>query len=332
MTDHKADVVMFPKWKISLEQKGRTALQSKNYTEALEHFEQLISFDVANSEVMTGKLICLMELGRYEEAELICKELMRDDEENYFQYLHIYLTVLFQTSQYEELLDLLDEVFQSDEIPHDIRKQFWQLYDITKKLREDETSSEFIEDIDDFIAALESKDAKRQWRCLSKLRKQDVHPYVNELTPYLLQDYIQPVIKTALLQWMQDQKIDQEVEISKLGEKQVVNPSKLHDILSHPSSRQILNVLEAVEHDNPTLYEFIQQLLFRYMYVRFPIMPTDEETPSLAKAFFELGTSYLQLDHYPYPLENYGSQKEVDLWKQQIEYYEANYFSVLEES
>lgn len=332
MTENKADVVMFPKWKSSLEQKGRTALQAKKYKEALEHFEQLISFDAANSEVMTGKLICLMELGRYEEAESICRELMKEDEGNYFQYLHIYLTVLFQTSQYEELLDLLDEVFESEEIPHEVRKQFWQLYDITKKLKEDESSAEYLEDIDEFIASLDSKDAKKQWRCLSKLRKQDIHPYINELAPFLKKDYIQPVIKTAMLQWMQEQKVERNVEVTKLGETKVVNPSKLDDILSHPSSRQILNLLDPVEQDNPTLYEFIQQLLFRYMYVRFPIMPTDEETPSLAKAFFELGTSYLQLDHYPFPLENYGSQKEVDLWKQQIEYYEANYFSVLDES
>lgn len=331
MPDSNENVVMFPKWKSTLEQDGLNALQEKKYPEALERFEKLISFDAANSEVLTGKLICLMELGRYTEAENICKNLMKDDEENYFKYLHIYLTVLFQTNQYEELLDLLDEVFQSDDIPHEIRKQFWQLYDITKKLNADEVSSEHIENVDEFLASLNTKDVKKQWRFISKLKHQDVHPYIKEIAPYLQMDYIQPVIKTALLQWMQEHQVDQELEVTKLGDSITVNPSKLSDVLTHPSSESLLKHLDEVEQNNPTLYEFIEQLIFRYLYVRFPIMPKDEETPALAKAFFDLGTSYLQLNHEAVPLENYGSDKEVDLWKQQIEYYEANYFSVLDD-
>lgn len=331
MTEHKADVVIFPKWKSSLEEEGLLALQAKKYPEALDYFEKLISFDAANFEVLTGKLICLMELGKYDEAEEICKNLMREDDDNYFQYLHIYLTILFQTNRYQELLDLLDEVFQSDDIPQDVRKQFWQLYDVTEKLNADDISTEYYEDVDEFLASLNTKDVKKQWRFLSKIKEQDVHPYIKEIVPYLQMDYIQPVIKTALLQWMQEHNVDQNVEITKLGDSITVNPANLTDILTHPSSRQILLLLDDVEQSNPTLYEFVQQLLFRYLFVRYPIMPKEEEAPALAKAFLDLGSSYLQLDEEAFPVENYGSDKEVELWKQQIEYYEANYFSVLDE-
>ncbi|MYL34208.1 tetratricopeptide repeat protein [Pontibacillus yanchengensis] len=331
MTKEKADVVIFPKWKTSLEENGLAALKAKKYEEALEHFDQLIQFEAANSEVLTGKLIALMELGRYTEAETICRDLMKLDDGHYFQYLHIYLTVLFQTSQYEELIDLLDEVFKSDDIPQELRQQFWQLYDITEKLKVDETKTEHMESLDEFLVALDTEDVKTQWQLLSKLRKTSIQPYLNDVAPYLKKEHIQPVIKTALLQWMQEQQVERNVEVQKLGESLVVNPSELSDILAHPSSIHILNLLNEVEQNNPTLYEFIQQLLFRYMYVRFPIMPNDKELPSIAKALFELSSTYLQLENEPFPMASSIPDDSVDVWKQQIEYYEVHYFSVLDE-
>ncbi|QSS99141.1 tetratricopeptide repeat protein [Pontibacillus sp. ALD_SL1] len=331
MTQEKADVVIFPKWKSSLEQDGLAALKEKNYKEALESFNKLIDFEAANSEIMTGKLICLMELGQYEEVEELCQKLMRDDEEHYFQYLHIYLTVLFQTGKYEELLDLLDEVFKSEDIPQDLRKQFWQLYDITENLRTDETRTENIEAVDELLIALDTHNVKKQWQLLSMLRKQDIQPFMTEIAPYLTKEDIEPVIKTALVQWMQEQRVDRKVTVKKLGAEIMVNPVELSDILSHTSARQLLYLLERVEQDNPTLFEFIQQLVFRYMYVRFPIMPEDHELPALAKAFYELGSSSLQLEDHEYPFHQYIEQEEVEAWKEQIVYYESQYFAVLDE-
>ncbi|MFC0522419.1 tetratricopeptide repeat protein [Pontibacillus salicampi] len=330
MSNEKGDVVLFPKWKSTLESEGLAALKSKKYEQAIQSFDTLIEFDAASSEVLTGKLVSLMELGRYKEAESLCRELMHREDDHYFQYLHIYLTVLFQTGQYDELLELLDEVFESTDIPHDIRQQFWQLYEITDKLKVDEAQSEQAENLDELVLALQTEDTKLQWQLISKLKKVDVKPYVDQLVPFLELEKVQPVIKTALLQWMQVSGVERKVQIQKLGNTTVVTPNDLPDVLSHPASIHILHLLNEVEQNNPTLFDFIQQLLFRYMYVRFPIVPEDEELPYIAKALFELSKTYMQLENEKFPMQMALPEEEVNVWKQQIEYYELHYFSVLD--
>src|SRR5699024_7352147 len=96
-------VILFPKWKTQLEEESLTAIKEKEYREALQKLNKLIRYNVLNHETLIGKLICLIELGNYEEAQHMCEELISRKSEYYYQYVHIYLTLLFQTSQYQLL-------------------------------------------------------------------------------------------------------------------------------------------------------------------------------------------------------------------------------------
>ncbi|WP_054753473.1 tetratricopeptide repeat protein [Piscibacillus salipiscarius] len=136
MDYEQQDVVMFPGWRKELEAKTFEAVKHKNYKEALLHIEQLESFDEASNDILTAKVICLIETSQYEQAIGLCRKLMREDDENYYKYLHIYLTILFQNSQYAELVDLLDEIQNHESIPVEYEEPFKQLYDMSKQFQE----------------------------------------------------------------------------------------------------------------------------------------------------------------------------------------------------
>lgn len=70
------DIILFPKWQKLLEEESIAAIKERHFDEALEKLNLLISYQVNNDEVFTGKLICLMELERYEEAQDLCESLL----------------------------------------------------------------------------------------------------------------------------------------------------------------------------------------------------------------------------------------------------------------
>ncbi|KGX89205.1 hypothetical protein [Pontibacillus litoralis] len=329
MGKDKGDVVIFPKWKSSLENEAIAAFSKKQYDKALKRFNQLIEFDVATERVILNKLICLMELGQYGEAERLSSEQLDKSKEHYFYFLHIHLTVLFQTGQYEALMDILDDVKESSGIPPEMREQMDHIYEVSEKLRAEESRSEQEENLNELLVALNSDDFQLQWRLISRLRKGSIHPYLRDIASYLEDEKTQPVIKTVLLQWMHAQKVEMKVHVKKFGQSEHVIPEDLHDILHDPASVHILKLLSDVEQMNPTLYDFAKQLLFRYMFVRYPMMPEDKELPYVAKAVLELSYTYLQLeDESLLQLKSFPTE-EVQVWKQQIEYYEVHYYSIM---
>src|SRR5690625_7001302 len=71
------NVILFPTLQKNLEQDSKLALEAKKYPEALEKLNELLRYKVQKHEIFIGKLICLMELGRNNEALDLCEDLLR---------------------------------------------------------------------------------------------------------------------------------------------------------------------------------------------------------------------------------------------------------------
>ncbi|MBB6451943.1 tetratricopeptide (TPR) repeat protein [Salirhabdus euzebyi] len=329
MKKEHPDIVIFPGWRKQLEKEGLEALKEKRYEDALTHILQLEQYEAASYEILTGKVICFIELGRYDEAIGLCRKLMKEDDPNYYKYLHIYVTILFQTSQYGEILSLLDEIFQSEKIPHTYREQFWQIYDLSQKFYQDQELTQDDKEWKQFIHNLEGGSFQEQWRLLSILRKKSVSHYIDEIIPHLSDAELNPVIKTGILQWMYEQKVDQEMEVEKFNQTSMINPIHLDDVMETPEAKKILLLLEEIEQNDPTLFEFTRQILFRYLYVYYPFTPSEEAIQSIAEAVLALALEYLQLDQETSMLE-YDNEARGK-WMEEIKHMEMKYFSQIEQ-
>src|SRR5699024_7053056 len=114
------NVILFPKWKTRLEDKSLQAMKEKKYEEALENLNKLLKYKSAH----------------------------------YYHYVHMYLTILFQTSQYEALMEQVEYEFMNEQIPGMIRDQFQQLYDMSEQMKDDikiEKHSEYINELNQAI-------------------------------------------------------------------------------------------------------------------------------------------------------------------------------------
>ncbi|MCP3025517.1 hypothetical protein [Halobacillus sp. A5] len=326
MEKHNGDIVLFPKWRSTLENTGFEAVKEKRYKDAVESFVPLVEHDVATHEVITGLLMSWIETGHFSEAEDLCQEQMKSEEDHYYQYLHIYITLLFQTNRYQELIDLLDEVLETEDVPHQNRTQLWQMYEVAKKLLQDVHKKESDRLLKDLIEAVNNEDLQKQWTAVNQLRKQplpaDVEPFKNWLTDTA----VHPIIKTGLILWLRDEGFTDKVLIAKFGHQIEVTPSKLNSFQSDYIIQQIRMRLGSVEQSNPTMFQMINSLLDHYCYVRYPLFPLEEEVDAIVTALKQLGHNYLQL-----PFEGEASVSEVEKYKEEIELCEQHYIILVGE-
>lgn len=324
MQNKEDNLILFPKWREDLQKEGLLALKKKRYSEALPKLNQLIDFNVNSHEIMTGKIICLMELGQYDEAQTLCEELLTYKDGNYYQYMHIYLTLLFQTNQFDALLQQVDLELAKKEIPAIIAEQFQQLYQMGKQMQSDLMSERTVEYIEELTEVVQSQNHVRQWQLIEDLRKMKIEP-IKRIITYLENETIHPVVKTAIFKWLQDKEVAQPIHIRKLNLRVTTHPTEVKDIRSHLITRQVLLQINELEQKNPTLYILLEQLFYRYAYVRYPIMPPSTDIESISKALRIIGNEYLQItNHEP-------TSPEVAQYIKEIKMCEHLYLSIIEE-
>lgn len=320
------NVILFPKWKTVLEEESLVALKEKRYEEALGKLNKLLSYQVNNHEIIIGKLICLMELGYYDEAQDLCEELIAHKDKNYYQYVHIYLTLLFQTSQYDQLMEHIDYEWDTDQVPSPYKEQFKQLYDMSRKMNDQLKEEKMAKYIKEFTRAIDSQDHTKQWILIGNMRKIKAAPLQKIVVPLLIDKTVHPVVKTTIFQWLQEMNISHQIDIHKLDLQLTVNPVEIAELKKHGTVKQIMVLIGELESDNPTLFNLVEKILYQYAYVRFPIMPEANDTNLIADALSTIGGQYLNLHG-----QNVKQNEKVLHYIDEIKMCEALYMSVIEE-
>lgn len=318
-------VILFPNTKKQLEEEGLDALRKKKYKEALEKLNCLIEYHEGSHEIYIGKLMCLMELGCYKEAERLCEELLANKDAHYYHYFHIYVTILFQTSQYQHLMDLLEVEFEYNMIPDMLQEPFQQLYEMSENMKigiDEDNSTSFMEELKE---AVSENDYLKQWNLIEQLRRIHADPKENSVL-LLENDQVHPVIKTALLEWFREAGLEKSVSIHKFDTKMMIQPSKLIHISEENSYIAIMRELENRTADNPTLFNLLQQLIYRYFYVTYPFIPAESDAASITEAIYTLGNDFLQSDIQPEELD-----AAAQSWIESIKICNSLYLSIIEE-
>lgn len=325
MEDKMENVILFPKWRTVLEEESLSALKEKKYDKALTKLDKLLAYKIDNHEIVIGKLICLMELNRYEEAQDFCEESLQHNDENYYHYLHIYLTILFQTSQYELLMEKVETEFEATMIPDSVREQFQQLYNMSENMNNELRNEKSTEYISEFLKAVKKEEHVTQWQLVEKMRRVKAVPD-NSIRNLLTDDTVHPVTKTAIFKWFQDLAVADEVCINKFDEQMKLKPVDITELDSHATMKQTLLLISELEQMNPSLFQLVEKLLYRYLYVRYPIMPDKEDVKKIAEALTNVSEEYLDIH------KNNDAKPDdwVQLYMKEIKMCEALFLSIIE--
>lgn len=324
MQRNKDNIVLFPSLQKELEKESLKALEQENYSEALSSINNLLRYQVYTHELIMGKLFCLMELGYFDEAEAFCEDLLQENNDHYYDYLHLYLTILFQAQKYDALMNYIDFEINDRTLSNELTEKLQQLYHMSKHMKNDlfiEKSSQYMEELSESIK--EQNDV-RQWQIIENLRNMGISP-PKKVMNYLSNINIHPVIKTAILKWLIDQKISNEVTICKFESESVIIPKDLPKIRDHFIMKEIILFIDEIEQNNPSLFILLEQLLYRFIYVRYPFIPPQEDIPYIARALKNIGDQFLHLKATEH------TQDKVLDYIQEIKTCEKYYLGIIEE-
>lgn len=292
-------VIAFPNLGERLIIKGLDELGNRNFKEAALLFSQAREFEPDNDEVCMGLVVSLVELEHYEEAKELCQEMLNKGIGDYFQLINIYLMVLLQLNEHQEMITTIELLFDENQIPFDQEEHFEKMLHFSKraleeKKEESDRGKQLLEEELQQEELFVGKTDQEMLLVISKLTNLNIRPFIPQIEQFLQESVGHPFFKTMLLNILIDQEYNEEVTVQKFGESQVVIPSELEEWKETHFSKTIKALIEEeISQKNPSLYKMVHSLIERHSFLLYPFEPEPEKIPVWAAAYHALAEQYM---------------------------------------
>lgn len=297
----KDNVILLPDLDKRLLEKGLEQLQQKKYHEAIQLFSEAQQLNPDNQDIYIGLALAYFELGNLPEAMLLAKEMLQIGIGDYFKIVDLYIMILVQQHQYEEIIATIEPLIEEKEVPADKLEHFMELLQFSRKMIEEnqDTREEMPENQVNLgeIDLFSLQDLKDQVHFAANLANSNVRAIINEIAAYLTAADGQPFFKTMLLTVLKEQEYENELTVSKFGRELVVVPLELFELDMHPDYQPIYELVEKeLENEDPVLLENLKQFMDRYFFLIYPFRVVYYSPTSWATAFHHICLSYLGMD------------------------------------
>lgn len=298
------NLIFFPDLEKRLAEKGLESLQAKQYSEAIEFLEKAMQLDSENDEILIGLVLAYIEAGGFSKAKVLAKDMLLKGIGHYEQMIDLYITILLQLHEYEEIVETIQSLLEENALPADKAVHFSTILQFSKRMVENSHISDEILQIDEKTEMPEEyhrqtlnlhalKDPKEQMLLISELASRNLHPFLNEIKVYLSDPSGHPFLKTLLLNLLKEQEFDKLVTVGKFAYKQDVVPAELPDIRNQPRMIEIVEILKAqLEQSDPILLENCKSLVERHFFIAYPFHLEPVQPQAWAAAFHILTLEY----------------------------------------
>lgn len=294
----KDNIIFLPGLEKRLTDKGLESLQNKRYQEAITLLEEARVHDPENSDILIALVLAYFEAGAYIKAKELANEMLLKGIGDYFHMVDLYLTILIQLHEYQEIVLTIEALFDEKEIPPDRHDHFLTILQFSKRMA-DNNQQEPIEEAKEETHLKELnlsslKNLNEQMLTISSLAEKNIRPYMDEIKEYLNSEDGHPFLKTMLLTLLKEQEYDKQVVVKKFNEDLSIVPTELPDIQTQPRMKEIENILEAkLENSDPVLFENMKGMVERIFFISYPFELKPEAVSAWAAAFNLLVLDYL---------------------------------------
>ncbi|MCM3715071.1 hypothetical protein M3202_13365 [Alkalihalobacillus oceani] len=282
---HKTDkkVILYPGLVKRLIEKGMDALKAKDGAAALEFFLSAEEHEPDHPQVLFGKMLSLVELGRLHEAVEHTSELLKEGIGDYYDNLQVHISLLVQLGQYQEVVDILDAVLSENKVPAQYAESFYQLLHFSRQMAGDqewlaqqETEPEGVPE--DILHMLDSRSPELQMQAILQLKKLPDVEATKALADFLQKPEQDLALSSMALLALQEKGYDQPIHISKVEREAVVVPAQLVEPFESSFGKALLKQLdEELGQESPQLLEFARQLSSAHLFALFPFLPEPED-------------------------------------------------------
>ncbi|MDQ0270017.1 tetratricopeptide repeat protein [Cytobacillus purgationiresistens] len=318
---HKREdkVIRFPDLEKRLLERGLESLQEKKFKDAIHFLEEALSISSENEEANIALVLAYFETGDLTPAKEHAERMLQTGIGDYIQVIDIYLMILIQLHQYEEIVTVIEGLMEDKEVPKEKFEHFNRLLEFSRRMSESavnkgvEEEFEEEDDADHSVLDLQSiTNQKDQLIVAGQLANRNIAPLIEDIQAYLMLSNGQPFFKTLLINVMKEHAYNKEVTVGKMDKNDSFVPEDLPEIDEIPQQKNIENILkEQVENDDPVLYEHIRSIIERHFFMMFPFNLDGYEDEVWAASYHFLAAEYLGFDDLTDEMVNlYNISKE----------------------
>lgn len=282
-------IVLFPGVKDRLMEMGIAHLDNHQFAEAVNFLGQANEIDPENPEIGTAYLIALYESGNYEKAKEVCHYLLHQGIGNYFEIIDVYLMILIQLSNHEEIIHTITTLIDENEVPLEKIEHYKKLLQFSQNRVGTENQQPVLKMDEPKTPLFSSEDIKENIYKLAQLSNQNIYPYMDELIKYIGKREAHPFLKTMIVNILSEHGVEKEIHLEKFNNNGTFIPVKLPSIFETSFYIVLLETLKnELENNNPTLYQQMKDIVDRHFFLLYPfeLMPENPKLWSLAYQCF----------------------------------------------
>ncbi|MDT8859490.1 hypothetical protein N0O92_04535 [Alkalihalobacillus sp. MEB130] len=301
---HKKDkkVILYPGLVKRLIEKGMDALKDKDGKAAYDFFLSAEEHEPDHPQVLFGKMLSLVELGRLEEAVEHTNSLLREGIGDYYENLQVHISLLVQLGKYQEVVDMLDAVLSENQFPSQYAESFYQLLHFSRQMVGDQEWLHQLEIKDEpipveLVDMLQSDSLELQSKAIQHLREIDNQASTRLLIEFLERADRDYVLQSMALKSLEEKNCTDSIHITKQGREMDIVPSEFSDEKQQAFFEEVVHhVSEQLEQTDPLLYEMTKQLSWTHLWSLYPFLPEPEDAKLWGHVFYYCAAERMGLD------------------------------------
>lgn len=289
----KENIIVFPGMVDRLVSEGLKHAEDFQYDLAVDSIRQSLKYREADEQTLGVYAYALYEIREFEEAKLICKELLKLGPTYYFETMELYVTILMELREFKDMEEMLRVLMKEADIPTDKQEKFEQLLDLSSRLSKQMDDQPLTDishnnqvdvtlfEINTFMQFLEDK----QQQLLVELEGEDLDQVEDELVAIVENHLLSPITKSFSLLLMVHARIDRMMVIEKFGRKLEINPKDLPDPAETLVVQQVLKIVNDELFQNPSKLEMVEDLILRHSFATYPFDWFNHEAIEVAETY-----------------------------------------------
>jgi tetratricopeptide (TPR) repeat protein len=297
----KENIIFFPGLEKRLTDKGLESLHNKKFTEAINLLEEARALNPDDHDILIGLVLAYFEASSYKKAKDLANEMLLKGIGDYFQLVDLYLSILIQLHEYEEIVTTIGALLEEKEIPPEKHDHFSTILQFSRRMAEQEhpySEEGFLEEENiKGLNLFSLHSLNDQMLAVSSLAEKNIRPYITEISEYLIAETGHPFLKTMLLTLLKEQEYEKEICVHKFNRVSQVIPTLLPDIRFQPRMQEVKTLLRSrLEQSNPVIFENINSMVERIFFISYPFELEPYNPEALAAAFQFLALDYMGLN------------------------------------
>ena len=282
----KGNVIVFPTTVNRLLAEGMTFLKEEKYEDARDSLYQVLSYEPEHAAALGGYTYCLYELGEFEEALEVCRELLKVGPIHYLETMELYISILMQVREFEEAEKMIEVLIEEKVLPEERLEQFQQLRDLNERIAANASSEKVdasLYAIDTFLALHPAE----QEQLILDLPTTSYQALKKKLLAIIEHPEADLLTKTYILFMLFQEKIEAEVKVQKFHYNGTFNISELPDPVNNGRIRKITSFIEEDLAKDPTRLELVKELFERHIYLLYPFIWDDYSEAEVAHGYMD---------------------------------------------